>query len=328
MQAGPIGHHQLNISRIGFGCGPSARLMVGDDEQLRLQAVSAALRGGIDYFDTAAAYGDGLSERNLGRALATVRNKPTVMTKVFLEGPDLTDIKTAVIASVEKSLARTQVSKFGGVLLHNRVACQRDTSRRVGLGSLLSVDDVLGPGGVVEGLKEQRAAGKIDAIGFTTLGGERAAIEDLIASKSFDFINAQYGLLGDVDRDMPEIEGGEGGYDVIGRAAALGLAVIAIRVLGSGLILRPREAHRRMVTDLGLWSKARGTKLTQVALRFALSRPEVTSLVVGFSHPDHVMDAALAMRDGPLSETELAEIAAIRAQGRRQISSLPERHTR
>ena len=60
MKRRPLGRTGLSISEIGFGCGPTAGLMVRGDDKMRRDAVARALELGIDYFDTAPAYGDTL----------------------------------------------------------------------------------------------------------------------------------------------------------------------------------------------------------------------------------------------------------------------------
>ena len=69
MKRRPLGRTGLSVSEIGFGCGPTAGLIVRGDEKTRRDAVARALELGIDYFDTAPAYGDTLSEQYLGATL-------------------------------------------------------------------------------------------------------------------------------------------------------------------------------------------------------------------------------------------------------------------
>ena len=62
MQYRRLGHTDLNISEIGFGCGNTAGLMIWGDPDDRLRDAERAMELGINYFDTAATYGDGQSE--------------------------------------------------------------------------------------------------------------------------------------------------------------------------------------------------------------------------------------------------------------------------
>ena len=67
MQYRRVPETTLNLSEIGFGCGGNAGLMVRGDHDEQHRAVARALELGINYFDTAPDYGDGVAEDNLGR---------------------------------------------------------------------------------------------------------------------------------------------------------------------------------------------------------------------------------------------------------------------
>ena len=77
----------LEISAVAMGCWALA----GDttwgpqDEAESIAAVRAALDAGISFFDTAEMYGDGLSERRLGKGLAGQRDRAVIASKF---GPD------------------------------------------------------------------------------------------------------------------------------------------------------------------------------------------------------------------------------------------------
>src|SRR5439155_20668284 len=64
-----LGKTGLRVSALGFGCGNVGGLMIRGSVAERERAVARAVELGINYFDTAPAYGDGQSERNLGAAL-------------------------------------------------------------------------------------------------------------------------------------------------------------------------------------------------------------------------------------------------------------------
>ncbi|MGZ4218827.1 MAG: aldo/keto reductase [Solirubrobacteraceae bacterium] len=93
MKTTPLGQTGLEITRVGFGAwaigggdwehgwGPQ------DDEQ-SIAAIHHALEQGLNWIDTAAAYGFGHSEEVVGRALQGLSERPYVFTKAsLLEGP-------------------------------------------------------------------------------------------------------------------------------------------------------------------------------------------------------------------------------------------------
>ncbi|MEJ5198879.1 MAG: aldo/keto reductase, partial [Anaerolineae bacterium] len=104
MQYRPLGHTGLEVSVIGFGCGAVGGLLVKGDRREMVAAVARAIELGINYFDTAAIYGDGASETNLGWVLAELKADVLVGTKVQLAVTDDEDIAAATVASVERSL--------------------------------------------------------------------------------------------------------------------------------------------------------------------------------------------------------------------------------
>jgi L-galactose dehydrogenase/L-glyceraldehyde 3-phosphate reductase len=67
-----------------FGCGNVGGLLIRSDADTMRRAVRRALDLGINWFDTAALYGDGQSEENLGRLLNELNDTPYVSTKVRL----------------------------------------------------------------------------------------------------------------------------------------------------------------------------------------------------------------------------------------------------
>jgi aryl-alcohol dehydrogenase-like predicted oxidoreductase len=82
METRSLGKTGLKVSVLGFGCGAVGGLMVRGAPDDQERAVARALELGINYFDTAPLYGNGESEKNLGRVLATLRPNVLVGTKV------------------------------------------------------------------------------------------------------------------------------------------------------------------------------------------------------------------------------------------------------
>ena len=268
-----VGRSGLCISEIGFGCGPGAGLMIRDEPTLQRAAVERALERGITYFDTAPIYGETRSETNLGRALASLgATNATVGTKVALELADLDDIPAAVVASVEGSLARLGRASLEIVYVHNRVGAARAERADIGVGALLTVDDVLGARGVVAALASLRARGLVKMFGCCAYGGETRALEALVDSDAFGIMLVHYSLLNQ-SAFLAPAAGSAPAYDygaIAARAASRGMGITALRVLEAGALAgRSREA-----------------------IRFALRNPAVSTVLVGVSEVSHVDAAA------------------------------------
>lgn len=115
----------LSVSPICFGTWQlSPRFWGAQPEEAMLAAMAAAFDGGINFFDTADAYGDGLAETVLGKFLAGVpRDEVVVATKVFNHfNPDASrypDLSPAhVVERCEASLRRLGVETIDVYLLH------------------------------------------------------------------------------------------------------------------------------------------------------------------------------------------------------------------
>jgi L-glyceraldehyde 3-phosphate reductase len=288
-----LGRTGLSVPEIGFGCGPTAGLMVRGDAETRRDVVARALERGIDYFDTAPAYGGTLSEQNLGATLRALGAKPLIATKIVLELSDLDDIPGAVTRSVEGSIARLGVKRLDLVQLHNRVAAARALKADIGTGAMLTVDDVLAADGVAPALERLRMRGLIAHIGCCAYGGEAAAIAKLIDSGAFETVLVYYSLANRsaFDHGLK----GQRDYERMGaRAAAAGMGVIALRAFdGGALINNPPVMLTTLAHDVGM-------DLAALALRFVLSNETVATTLVGFSDLAQIEAACAAADAGKL----------------------------
>src|SRR3954469_21681215 len=122
MEYRPFGRTDLNVSAIGFGCWEIGGTYGRVDEALFQRAVAAAIDGGITCFDTAEAYGMGISEEALARALGDRRHKVVVASKFgvgYEEIPNRRDSSRArVLASIDKSLQRLRTDHVDIYLVH------------------------------------------------------------------------------------------------------------------------------------------------------------------------------------------------------------------
>jgi aryl-alcohol dehydrogenase-like predicted oxidoreductase len=118
MQYRNIGQTGLRVSEIGFGCGNNAVLMVKAPYEDQVKTVRRALDAGINFFDTAFAYGLGKSEENLGRILKDLGANPVISTKIRLEADAVSDVKAATVRAVEAGLKRLGRDRVDFVQLH------------------------------------------------------------------------------------------------------------------------------------------------------------------------------------------------------------------
>ena len=318
MQYRTLGATGLRVSEIGFGCGNVGGLMTRDGHDEQIAAVRHALGLGINYFDTARAYGEGRSETNLGRVLDEVGEEVVLSTKVRLEADALQDIAAATVSHAEQGLARLGRRRVDLLQLHTRVSDRREPGR---FG--MTPDEILGPGGVVDGLKRLRDQGRVGFFGFTGLG-DVEAIEALVDSGEFHSFQAYYNLLNpSAGQPVPRGFSALDYRRVIDRAAAGNMGVVVIRVLAAGVLSPTPESgggtsreplsagsdYERDVArahKLGFLEDHGLTSLPQAAMRFALMKPEVGTVLVGFSNNGQIDEAAGCSGAGPLPDEAVA----------------------
>lgn len=177
----PLADTGLTIPALAFGAGPVSALMTDVAARERqLATVQRALALGVDWFDTAATYGNGASETSLGRALRELgaSNAVHIGTKVRLAADQLGDIPGAVLASVEGSLQRLGVKSVALLQLHNSITRQRGDQP-----TSITPDDVLRPGGVLEAFDQLRREGLVQHFGLTGLG-DTESLDEVLASRA------------------------------------------------------------------------------------------------------------------------------------------------
>ena len=323
MEQRPLGSTGLSVSALGFGCGAVGGLMVKGDPFDQREAVTRALDAGITYFDTAPGYGNGRSEENLGRVMADLGTWEQVVlgTKVRLRDDELSDPVAAIRKSLEISLGRLGRSDVDILHLHNPIA------RSVSGSGALDTELVLGE--VARGLQAVVDAGLARHAGFTGLG-EAAALKRVVASEPFHTVQAYFNVL-NPSAGFAGRSGGEHDFDgLIDAAAAARRGVIVIRVLAAGAasatperadnagdpgsILGSGSYERDLARAAQMSALARQLGMEgpiELAVRFGLSKPGVSTVLVGYSTLDHLADALRYTERGPLSPDAVKQVRAL-----------------
>src|SRR5260221_7353808 len=185
MQKRRLGRTGLEVSVLGYGAGAVGGLFTKGAAADQERAAARAIEAGINYFDTAALYGNGESERNLGRVLKALKADVVVGTKFRLSAEHRTDVGKAVAQSMENSLKRMGRDHVDLFQLHNPLAAKD-------AGDKLLIDIALDE--VAPALEKLRKSGKTRFIGFSGVG-ETAALHRAIDSKLFDTIQVVYNRL-------------------------------------------------------------------------------------------------------------------------------------
>src|SRR5262252_7518990 len=234
MERRKLGRTGLDVSVLGFGCGAVGGLMVRGSPADQERAVARAIDLGINYFDTAAMYGNGESERNLGRVMKSLNPDIRVGTKVRIPGGERSRVAAAVTQSLEASLLRLQLERVDLFQLHNHIT-------RDGPDSDLTPEIVLSE--VVPAFERLREQGKTRFYGITAVG-DTPALHQVVNARVFDTAQVSYNLLNPsagsaVSPNYP----GHDFSNLLAHTRAASMGVIAIRVLAAGALSGSEARH-------------------------------------------------------------------------------------
>ena len=324
MQLRVFGRTGMQLSVLGFGCGAVGGLMVRGDPADQERTIARAIAAGVNYFDTAVQYGDGESEKNLGRVLQKLKPADVVVgTKVRVPPGEFGRIADAVTMSLEGSLARLGLDQVDIFHLHNPIT-------ETGGETALSVRQVLDD--VVPAFERLRRQGKIRFLGITALG-DTAALHRVIDANVFDSAQVVYNMLNpSAAEELPANYPAQDYGRLFDSTKAAGVGVVGIRVLAGGALSGSAERHpiagpapepigsamsydadidraRRL---LPLVADGFAATLTEAATRFALSHPAMGTLLVGMATPQQFEDALAAVQKGPLPRAALDRLSALR----------------
>ncbi len=295
----------LEVTPVGIGCNNFGWHI---DDAAAQRVVDAALDAGVNHFDTAELYGEGASEKFLGRALGSRRKDAIIATK-YGYGTDARP--ETIFASVEKSLQRLQTDYIDLYYLHRPDA---DTP----------IADTLG---AMSRLVEQGKVREIGCSGFTAAQLREAAAVD--SSAKFTAVQNEFSLL---HRD-PKTNG------VLTACRELDITFIPYFPLKSGLLTgkyrldqdapdgsrlggkagsRFEDMGNKLLTEENLtrvekliaWSEKKGHTILDLAFAYLLAHPAVGSVIAGATKPGQVLGNVGAAEWG-LSEEEVQEVDSL-----------------
>ena len=318
MEYRQFGKTDLKVSAIGFGCWEIGGTYGPIDESEFRRAVQAAIDSGITCFDTAEAYGMGVSEEALARALGARRQEVSIVTKFgvgYDEMPNRRDSSRGrVIASIEKSLQRLQTDHVDVYLVHWP---DPDTPLDE---TMRALDDIV-------------RQGKARSIGVSNF--RLAQIEECMRLRQVDVVQYGWNMF---DRRMQA--------EIFPYCEAKQIGVMAYGSLAYGMLsgtfhagMQFEESDWRsrggMVGNLNLFRTLFGPDqfprnldavedlkrlaakykktLPQFALRWTLSNPVVGTALVGFRTPAEVTENLGAL-GWTISPADMAQIDALFAR--------------
>jgi len=308
----------IKVSRLALGLG----LRGQSDEAAAEQLIHAALESGINLFDCANVYGlmddrtyAGRSEVILGRAIKRRRDEVVITSKVCSavgNGPnDAGGSRYHIMREVERSLQRLATDRIDVYLLH---AFDASTPLEE---QLRALDDLV-------------HQGKIRYVGVCNYAAWQVCralwVQERIQAAPLITVQNPYSLLNrDLEREMFPL------------TRALGVGLMAYAPLGTGLLsgaYRPgvapppdtlwggrrrtqyeqtlRGTAAEVATAVQQVAERHGATIAQVALRWVLSHPEVTTAISGADTAAQIKENAGAL-DVEIPPADLAQLSQVSA---------------
>ncbi|MDB5295988.1 MAG: aldo/keto reductase [Phycisphaerales bacterium] len=310
-----LGRSGLKVSRICLGCmsygvpdrGPHPWSLPEDASRTFIRR---ALDLGINFFDTANVYSDGTSEEIVGRALKDFARRDEVVLATKVHGKMRGDpngrglSRKAILTEIDHSLRRLGTDYVDLYQIH-----RWDPD--------VPIEETL------EALHDVVKAGKARYLGASSMHAWQFCKALYLADRHgwtrFASMQNHYNLLyREEEREMMKL------------CAAEGVGVIPWSPLARGRLTRPWDeranterantdefgkvlyaateaSDQRVVDRVGEVAAARGVPRAQVALAWMLSKPYVTSPIVGATKPHHLDDAVAALGVG-LTADEVARL--------------------
>jgi aryl-alcohol dehydrogenase-like predicted oxidoreductase len=318
MEFREFGRTDLKVSAVGFGCWEIGGTYGHIDEREFERAVAQAIDSGVTCFDTAEAYGMGVSEEALARALGSRRNDVVVATKFgvgYDDMPNRRDSSRArVFASIDRSLERLRTDRVDLYLVH------WPDSETPLAETMQALDDVV-------------RQGKVRCIGVSNF--RLRQIEEAMQTRPIDVVQYAWNMF---DRRMQS--------EIFPYCAAQQIGVMAYGSLAYGML--SGTFHAGMQFDENDWRSTRGMlgslnlfrtlfgpehfprnlaaveelkrlaakyskTLPQFALRWTLSNPVVGTALVGFRRPAEVTENLGAL-GWQISDADMSEVDAVLAR--------------
>jgi hypothetical protein len=322
MKTTTLGRSGLRVSRVAFGTWQLGGEWGGFDQAAALTAIRRARESGVNFFDTAQAYGFGASERLLGTALRGElthhREQLVIATKGGLRMTNAGLVRDAspewLRAGVEASLTALGVEHIDLYQVHWPDARVPAAETAGALGELV-------------------AEGKIGHVGVSNY--DAAQMAEFAANLPVETLQPPYHLF---RRDIED--------QILPYTREHNIGVLVYGPLAHGLLTGTMtenttfarddwratstvftgESYRHnlgVVRALEKYAADRGITISQLAIAWTLAHPAVQVAIVGARRADHIADS-LAAADIPLTDGDLAEINAIMAAATPVAGPSPE----
>jgi aryl-alcohol dehydrogenase-like predicted oxidoreductase len=274
-----LGRTGADVSLVGLG---GYHVGQAPDEQTAIRIIRAAIDHGINFMDNCWDYNDGKSHAWMGHALRDgYRKRVFLMTKI--DGRT----RAAAAAQIDQSLRALGTDTIDLMQVHEVI---RDSDP----------DRVFGPNGAIEALVAAKKAGKIRFIGFTghkSPGIHLKMLETAAAHRfAFDTVQMPVNVM-DAHHDSFERR-------VLPAASKGGVAVLAMKPLGSGVFLRsgPLVSGQVSPTECLRYAMGSGASVVITGCESMRDLGQALGAAYGFQPPTEAQRKALLARTAPAGD--------------------------
>ncbi|HEY1776613.1 MAG TPA: aldo/keto reductase [Solirubrobacteraceae bacterium] len=310
-----LGNSGLEVSELGYGAwGIGATHWVGADDDDSRAALRAAIASGVNFIDTALAYGDGHSESLVGEVVRAASETIHVATKIPPQngkwpaepGDDMDEMFSAawITQATETSLRNLGLDTIDVQQLHTWT------------------DDWVRQGDWANAVAALKEAGKIRLFGVSIRNHDPGSVLELVRSGLIDTIQVIYNIFDQSPEDELFEAALERGVGVIVRVpfdeGGLTGRIRPDTTFPEGDFRngyfageRKRETYERVqaiVADLGISED----EIASLALRFCLSQEAVSTVIAGMRALANVDRNVAATEEPPLDAAQLAKLRAHR----------------
>jgi predicted aldo/keto reductase-like oxidoreductase len=260
--------------------GGQATLEIAGMEEESEKIIHRAIDLGINYIDTAASYGRGVSQLNIGRVMKTRRNEVFLATKTHDRTYD------GSMRLLEESLKNLQTGHLNLWQLHN-------------VQNQSQIEQIFAPGGAIKALEKAKSEGTVQNVGITG-HFEPLILLEVIRSYPFDAIlmalnAADVHYLSFIKYLLPE-------------AQKLGMAIIGMKVTTRGRILSSWTPPPMDQQNERMRTPKPGTITIREALNYNMSLPVSTTIIGVDSVGQLEENVGIASGFTPLSPQQMSEI--------------------
>ena len=292
MQKRPLHGTGLELSVLGFGASSIGAEFRPIDVGEALRCVNIALERGMNYIDTAAYYGRGMSEVMLGRVLPQIpRDSYILSSKLGRYAPQHFDFSAKRVAeSVDISLERMQIDHIDIMFCHDI--------------EFVDLDQVVNE--TIPALREQVEKGKVRFIGVS--GYPMKIFTEMLSRSDLDVVLTynHYTLQNDMALSLIEPCREQN----VGLINAAPFSARLLTNLELPVWHKATDEVREIAAKAAAHVRDRGSDIAKLALQYSVANEDFSSCVTGSANPDRVNQWCDWLEE-PMDEGLVSEVKEI-----------------